>query len=100
MSVSREFFEQSGAMARELEGYKVRPQQLEMVQAVEEAIEGPRNLIVEAGTGVGKSLAYLVPFIMWAVRENKKVVISTYTKALQNQLFVKDLPFLCRVLGI
>lgn len=100
MSVSREFFEQSGAMARELEGYEVRPQQLEMVQAVEEAIEGPRNLIVEAGTGVGKSLAYLVPFIMWAVRENKKVVISTYTKALQNQLFVKDLPFLCRVLGI
>ena len=100
MSVSTEFFEKDGAMARELEGYEVRPQQLEMVKAVEDAIEGPRNLIVEAGTGVGKSLAYLVPFIMWAVRENRKVVVSTYTKALQNQLFVKDLPFLYRTLGV
>ncbi|MBD3426485.1 MAG: DEAD/DEAH box helicase [Candidatus Omnitrophica bacterium] len=100
MSVSREFFEKDGPMARELEGYEIRPQQLEMVQAVEEAIEGDRNLIVEAGTGVGKSLAYLVPFIMWAAREKRKVVVSTYTKALQNQLYVKDLPFLKRVLGV
>jgi ATP-dependent DNA helicase DinG len=99
MSVSRDLFEDGGLLSRYLEGYHARPQQLEMVQAVEEAIEGPRNLIVEAGTGVGKSLAYLVPFINWAVRENKRVVVSTYTKALQNQLFVKDLPFLKRVLG-
>ncbi|MFC1548753.1 ATP-dependent DNA helicase [Candidatus Omnitrophota bacterium] len=98
MSISRDFFEKDGTVSRHLQGYEVRPQQLEMVQAVEEAIEGSRNLIVEAGTGVGKSLAYLVPFINWAVREDKRVVVSTYTKALQNQLFVKDLPFLSRVL--
>ncbi len=99
MSVSRDLFEEDGLLSRHLEGYQARPQQLEMVQAVEEAIEGSRNLVVEAGTGVGKSLAYLVPFINWAVRENKRVVVSTYTKALQNQLFVKDLPFLERILG-
>jgi len=91
-------FQEGGEIARQLHGYEARPQQLQMVEAVEQAISDCRSLIVEAGTGVGKSLAYLVPFIDWAVREEKKVVISTYTKALQNQLFVKDLPFLSRVM--
>ncbi len=100
MSFSKDFFEKDGAVAVRLPGYKVRPQQIQMVQAVEDAINGPRNLIVEAGTGVGKSLAYLVPFIDWAVRENKRVVVSTYTKALQNQLFIKDLPFLSEALDL
>ncbi|RKY40046.1 MAG: hypothetical protein DRP85_09360 [Candidatus Makaraimicrobium thalassicum] len=100
MSFSRDLFEEGGKIAGQLHGYEIRPQQLQMVEAVEQAITGPRNIIVEAGTGVGKSLAYLVPFIDWAVREDRKVVISTYTKALQNQLFVKDLPFLTRVLDI
>ena len=100
MSFSRDLFKESGAIADKLPGYRIRTQQIQMAEAVEEAIDAPRNLIVEAGTGVGKSLAYLIPFIKWAVREDKKVVVSTYTKALQNQLFVKDLPFLSRVLDI
>ncbi|MFC1570223.1 ATP-dependent DNA helicase [Candidatus Omnitrophota bacterium] len=94
----RRLFEEGGKVASNLQNYETRPQQLDMVQAVEEAIEGEKNLIVEAGPGVGKSLAYLVPFISWAVKNNKKAVISTYTKALQNQLYVKDLPFLSRAL--
>ena len=85
-------------MSFHLENYEVRPQQSEMAKAVEESIAADRNLIVEAGTGVGKTLAYLVPFIAWAKDHGKRVVISTYTKALQNQLFVKDLPFLKKVL--
>jgi len=98
MTFSADFFREKGDIARSLEGYEIRPQQIEMALAVEEAIEAGRHLVVEAGTGVGKSLAYLVPFIRWAVTGGKRVVISTYTKALQNQLFVKDLPFLSRVL--
>jgi len=94
------FFEEGGAVYTGLKGFEVRPQQLRMVECVEDAIVSGRNLIVESGTGIGKSLAYLVPFIEWAVREGKRCVISTYTKALQNQLFIKDLPFLRSVLGI
>ena len=93
-------FGENGPIAGSLAGYEVRPQQIEMVRAVEEAIESRKNLIVEAGTGVGKSLAYLAPFVRWAVSEGKRVVVSTYTKALQNQLFVKDLPFLDRVMDV
>jgi ATP-dependent DNA helicase DinG len=100
MFLSKSLFEEGGAIADKLPGYKIRPQQLQMVEAVEEAINGPGNLIVEAGTGVGKSLAYLIPFINWAVREGKRAVVSTYTKALQNQLFIKDLPFLRQVLDL
>jgi CRISPR/Cas system-associated endonuclease/helicase Cas3 len=66
MFLSKSLFEEGGAIADKLPGYKIRPQQLQMVEAVEEAINGPGNLIVEAGTGVGKSLAYLIPFINWA----------------------------------
>ncbi|MEA3489220.1 MAG: ATP-dependent DNA helicase [Candidatus Omnitrophota bacterium] len=98
MSFSMELFREGGIIARNLAGYEIRPQQMRMAEAVEQAISEKRNLLVEAGAGVGKSLAYLVPFVRWAVEENKKVVISTYTKTLQNQLFVKDLPFLSRVM--
>ena len=61
-----------------------------MAQAVEQALEGKRHLIVEAGTGTGKTLAYLMPVI----RSGKRVIISTGTKNLQEQLFYKDIPFL------
>ncbi|MFH1877277.1 MAG: helicase C-terminal domain-containing protein [Candidatus Omnitrophota bacterium] len=98
MSFCTDIFSENGPMARHLRGYEARPQQIQMVKAVEDAINGPAHLIIEAGTGVGKSLAYLVPFIHWAVSEGKRAVISTYTKALQNQLFVKDLPFLKQVM--
>lgn len=99
-SLSAKFFSDGGPVAAGLDVYEVRPQQIRMAEAVDKAISGAGTLIVEAGTGVGKSLAYLVPFVNWAVSENKRVVISTYTKALQTQLFVKDLPFIQRSLGL
>ena len=72
----------------------MRPEQLDMALTIEKAIEENKHLIVEAGTGVGKSMAYLIPFIFWSVKNNKKVIISTHTKTLQEQLIKKDLPFL------
>jgi ATP-dependent DNA helicase DinG len=69
-----------------------------MAQAVARAIEAPGHLIVEAGTGVGKSFAYLVPSILAAVEEKKKIVVSTHTIALQEQLLRKDIPFLRSVM--
>lgn len=97
---SKSCFERGGLIAEYLEGYVERPQQIRMAEAVDKAILTKRNLIVEAGTGVGKSLAYLVPFVLWAHSTGERVVISTYTKALQNQLLVKDLPFLKESLDI
>src|SRR5271157_4875756 len=88
-----------GAVARRLPAYELRSQQLEMAQAVARAIERPGHLIVEAGTGVGKSFAYLVPAIQAAVALKKKVVVSTHTIALQEQLIGKDIPFLRSVMG-
>lgn len=82
-----------GAVARRLNGYEARGEQLRMAQAVAGAIEGGRHLMVEAGTGVGKSFAYLVPAIL-AAGEGKKVVVSTHTINLQEQLLQKDIPFL------
>ena len=83
-----------GLVAKHLKGYEHRPQQLEMAAAVDAAFEAGRHLVVEAGTGVGKSFAYLVPAIREAVREQRRVVISTYTISLQEQLIEKDLPLL------
>jgi ATP-dependent DNA helicase DinG len=87
-----------GAVARRLPSYEVREPQLRMARAVAEAIERPGHLVVEAGTGVGKSFAYLVPAIHAAVEQNRKVVVSTHTIALQEQLLQKDIPFLRSVM--
>jgi ATP-dependent DNA helicase DinG len=75
-------------------GFEVRPQQLEMAHAVKAALNAPRHLAVEAGTGVGKSFAYLVPAIDFVARKQGKVLVSTYTITLQQQLINKDIPFL------
>jgi Rad3-related DNA helicase/REP element-mobilizing transposase RayT len=84
-----------GAIARRLaERYEFRPQQMEMASAVHDALEGNHPLMVEAGTGVGKSFAYLLPVIDWAVKNKKRVVISTHTISLQEQLIYKDIPLL------
>ena len=84
-----------GAVARRLgERYEFRPQQLEMASAVENALRDEHHLLVEAGTGVGKSFAYLLPAIDYAVRKKKRVVISTHTISLQEQLIEKDIPLL------
>src|SRR4051794_9726852 len=84
-----------GSIARRLgDKYERRPQQLEMASAVERAFTDGHHLLVEAGTGVGKSFAYLLPAIDFAVRNKKRVVISTHTIALQEQLIEKDIPLL------
>ena len=84
------FFSPGGVLSRTHPVYEFRRGQLQMAQAVEQALEEKRHLIVEAGTGTGKTLAYLVPVI----RSGKRVIISTGTKNLQEQLFYKDVPFL------
>src|SRR5262245_63121988 len=89
----------AGAIAQRLGNYEARPQQLEMAGAVATAIAERRHLMVEAGTGVGKSFAYLVPAIQAALGEQDcRVVVSTHTIGLQEQLIRKDIPFLQSVL--
>src|SRR3954469_5876269 len=84
-----------GAIARRLgKDYEHRPQQLEMAAAVSRAFSEGHHLLVEAGTGVGKSFAYLLPAIEIAVKQKKRVVISTHTISLQEQLIDKDIPLL------
>lgn len=87
-----------GAIARRLASYEARDEQLKMADAVARAIEGKRHLMVEAGTGVGKSFGYLVPAILAAAETGRKVVVSTHTISLQEQLLQKDLPFLRAVM--
>ncbi|MEQ8847262.1 helicase C-terminal domain-containing protein [Botrimarina sp.] len=112
---ARDILGPGGAIARRLPGYEDRPEQLAMAEAVERAIAGRRHLIAEAGTGVGKSFAYLVPAILAATenqgepeasasgekpkpKKQRRVVISTHTIALQEQLIAKDLPLLNAVI--
>src|SRR5688572_13446997 len=84
-----------GAIARRLgSSYEHRPQQLEMAEAVSRAFEEGKHLLVEAGTGVGKSFAYLLPAIEFAVKKKKRVIISTHTISLQEQLIEKDIPLI------
>jgi ATP-dependent DNA helicase DinG len=90
-------FSPGGILSRS-KNFEFRPQQQEMAAAVVRALEGRAHLAVEAGTGVGKSLAYLVPAILYAVANKKKAIISTHTINLQEQLTQKDLPLLERVL--
>src|SRR5579872_3020530 len=86
-----EIFGPGGALEKCMpEGYEHRPSQLEMAEMVEAGFREKRHVIVEAGTGTGKTLAYLIP----AIRSGRRVVISTATKSLQEQLFEKDIPFL------
>src|SRR3989441_8806668 len=85
-----QFFSPGGVLSRTHPAYEFRRGQLQMAQAVEQVLGEKRHLIVEAGTGTGKTLAYLMPVI----RSGKRVIISTGTKNLQEQLFHKDVPFL------
>ena len=90
-----EFFSPGGILSRSPLPYEYRPGQLEMAKAVERALTERRHLIVEAGTGTGKTLAYLLP----ALRTGQRIIVSTGTKALQDQLFFRDVPFLESLLG-
>jgi len=88
------FFEED--LPRAMPGFEARPAQVEMACAVAEALEGERILLAEAGTGTGKSLAYLVPAALWARANGRPVAIATFTRALQGQLVSSDLPILKR----
>ena len=92
-------FSPSGLLSR-AKNFEFRPQQQEMAMAVARALQHREHLAVEAGTGVGKSLAYLIPAILFAVAEKKKAIVSTHTINLQEQLAEKDLPMLAQVLPV
>ena len=89
-----EIFGRNGLIARHHPDYEYRPGQLAMAQAVAEALDQRHHLLVEAGTGIGKTLAYLVP----AIATGRRVIVSTGTKNLQEQIFYKDIPFLQSIL--
>ena len=87
-----------GGLLSKSSQFEYRPQQQTMASAVAKACQDRTHLIVEAGTGVGKSLAYLVPSIFHALAENRKALISTHTINLQEQLFHKDIPLVQKLL--
>ena len=91
--------EEGGPLSRTLPGFEQRPEQVDMARSVAEAINEGGRLVVEAGTGVGKSLAYLLPAAIYALTNNRRVVISTNTINLQDQLLTKDVPLLVRALA-
>jgi ATP-dependent DNA helicase DinG len=93
-----EIFGKGGLIAKHHKEYEHRDGQIKMAEAVLRAFEAKKHLIVEAGTGTGKTLAYLVPAIAYSLAKNKRVIISTGTKNLQEQLMEKDIPFLQKVM--
>jgi ATP-dependent DNA helicase DinG len=95
----RTIFSEEGLLSK-AKNFEFRPQQQEMAVAVARTLEEDRHLVVEAGTGVGKSLAYLVPAILFALEQHKKAIISTHTINLQEQLLLKDIPILKKVLPV
>src|SRR5437660_5045672 len=93
------FFSVDGPLSK-AKNFEFRPQQQEMAARVGQALEREQHLIVEAGTGVGKSLAYLVPSVLFALEQHKKAIVSTHTINLQEQLLYKDIPILKKVLPV
>jgi DNA polymerase-3 subunit epsilon/ATP-dependent DNA helicase DinG len=92
--------EHGGPFSRYFENYEHRPEQVEMLRAVANALSYSQHLMVEAGTGVGKSFAYLVPAALFALQNNTRVLVSTNTINLQDQLIKKDIPDLCSALSL
>jgi DNA polymerase-3 subunit epsilon/ATP-dependent DNA helicase DinG len=92
--------EHGGAFARYFPSYEYRPQQVAMLQAVCDALSNGKHLLIEAGTGTGKSMAYLIPASLWALKNQTRVVISTNTINLQDQLIKKDIPDLINALSL
>ena len=93
-----DFFREGGPLSQVLDSYRYRPQQTEMALAVARALKDKSHLILEGGTGVGKSLAYLLPALLFALEKGERVVVSSNTINLQEQLMAKDLPTLERAL--
>lgn len=96
----RQYFTPQGILQQAVADYKYRSEQADLAAAIAEALLQDRFLVAEAGTGVGKTLAYLLPAIKWAKTQRQKVVITTKTKALQQQIMEKDIPDLVRALDI
>src|SRR5580693_5263253 len=94
-----DFFAPGGMLSRSTLAFEHRRGQYDMAKAIESAFKEKRHLIVEAGTGTGKTLAYLLPALRLARERNQRVIISTGTKNLQEQLYFKDVPFLESLLG-
>jgi len=97
------FFEPAGPIAQNFVGFEDRPQQKEMAQLVLNSLQAGDSAIIEAGTGVGKSLAYLIPAVVWLnqqKKEKKRVVIASNTKTLQEQIFYKEIPFVSEKLKL
>src|SRR5580658_5415104 len=92
-------FSASGLLSK-ASNFEFRPQQQAMAVAVARALQHREHIAVEAGTGVGKSLAYLVPAILFAIANKKKAIVSTHTINLQEQLTEKDLPMLAQILPV
>lgn len=92
--------EPGGIFSRHFPNYEYRPQQIEMLREVTRALTDGRHLLVEAGTGIGKSMAYLLPSALWALKNGQRVIISTNTINLQDQLINKDIPDLQEAMGI
>jgi ATP-dependent DNA helicase DinG len=92
--------EPGGVFAHQFPQYEYRPQQIEMLRVIAQAFSNGQHLMVEAGTGVGKSMAYLIPAAIWAVQNNLRVIISTNTINLQDQLVKKDIPDLKKALDL
>src|SRR5215471_17066728 len=95
----RRFFSENGPLSK-ARNFEFRPEQQEMAARVAQALEEEQHLVVEAGTGVGKSLGYLVPSVLFALERHKKAIISTHTINLQEQLLHKDIPILKKVLSV
>src|SRR3989475_1068722 len=95
----RAIFSENGQLSK-AKNFEFRPQQQEMAAAVARVLEEEHHLVVEAGTGVGKSLAYLTPAILFAIEQHKKAIVSTHTINLQEQLLDKDIPILKKVLPV
>ena len=96
----KKYLDKGGFLSDAIEGFECRPQQIAMAEAVGRVFDSEHHLVIEAGTGTGKSLAYLIPAILWAVKHNKKVVVSTHTKTLQEQLLYHDIPLIHEKLKI
>ena len=92
--------EYGGPFSKHFDSFEQRPEQIEMLRAVTHALSESRHLMVEAGTGVGKSFAYLIPAALFAIENNTRVIVSTNTINLQDQLIQKDIPALREALGL
>src|SRR6056297_924536 len=92
-----EIFNENGILADLVDGYEQREAQAEMSGCIFESLYNGKRCIIEAGTGVGKTVAYLIPALYYAVTENKKVAVTTETKALQQQIMLHEIPVACNI---